>query len=38
MADCRDEQFEDTCAYVLNNPVRAGLCALAEDWPWSGSR
>ena len=21
--------------YVENNPVRAGLCAHAEDWPWS---
>ena len=33
-----DEQFEDTCAYVLNNPVRAGLCDEPADWPWSGSR
>lgn len=24
--------------YVLANPVRAGLCEHAEDWPWSGSR
>lgn len=22
-------------AYVMNNPVEAGLCANAEDWPWS---
>jgi putative transposase len=22
--------------YVLQNPVRAGLCAKAIDWPWSG--
>jgi REP element-mobilizing transposase RayT len=22
-------------AYVPNNPVRAGLCGRAEDWPWS---
>jgi hypothetical protein len=21
--------------YVPLNPVRAGLCATAEDWPWS---
>jgi putative transposase len=21
--------------YVLQNPVRAGLCAKAADWPWS---
>ena len=24
--------------YVLANPVRAGLCACVEDWPWSYSR
>ena len=24
--------------YVENNPVRAGLCAHAEDWPWSSAR
>jgi REP element-mobilizing transposase RayT len=24
--------------YVLNNPVRAGLCKTAADWPWSCSR
>jgi REP element-mobilizing transposase RayT len=33
-----DEQFEETCAYVLNNPVRAGLCNEPADWPWSGGR
>ncbi|HXR11800.1 MAG TPA: transposase, partial [Gaiellaceae bacterium] len=22
-------------AYVVNNPVEAGLCDLPEDWPWS---
>lgn len=26
------------CRYVLLNPVRAGLCARADEWPWSGSR
>ena len=26
------------CRYVLDNPVRAGLCATAADWPWSASR
>ncbi len=20
--------------YILNNPVRAGLCERPEDWPW----
>ena len=24
--------------YVLENPVRAGLCRTAADWPWSRSR
>ena len=24
--------------YVENNPVRAGLCAHPEDWPWSSAR
>jgi putative transposase len=33
-----DDEFEDTCTYVLGNPVRAGLCAGPGDWPWSGSR
>jgi len=32
----RDEQhFRATIEYVLDNPVRAGLCAEAKDWPWS---
>jgi putative transposase len=25
----------DVCAYVLLNPVKAGLCERAGDWPWS---
>ena len=29
------EHFDATVAYVLNNPVRAGLCVRAEDWQWS---
>ena len=33
-----DEELQDTCAYVLANPVRAGLCEQPADWPWSGSR
>jgi putative transposase len=24
-----------TAAYVANNPVRAGMCERAGDWPWS---
>lgn len=27
----------DACAYVLQNPVRAGLCDREEEWPWSYS-
>lgn len=26
------------CTYVLENPVRAGLCDSPEKWPWSGGR
>jgi REP-associated tyrosine transposase len=32
----RDDHFEASCLYVLENPVRAGLCKTASDWPWSG--
>jgi putative transposase len=31
-----DEHFEKTLEYVLDNPVRAGLCRVRDDWPWSG--
>ncbi len=34
----RELHFRRTCEYVLQNPVRAGLCAHAADWPWSGLR
>lgn len=27
-----------TARYIVLNPVRAGLCASAGDWPWSGYR
>ena len=31
-----DETYLDGArAYVLDNPVRAGLCESADDWPWS---
>jgi REP element-mobilizing transposase RayT len=32
-----EEYLYDACAYVLLNPVRAGLCDRVEDWPWSYS-
>jgi putative transposase len=31
-----ERHLENTCNYVLANPVRAGLCEYREDWPWSG--
>ena len=33
-----EEHLEATCRYVVLNPVRAGLCTNASDWPWSGPR
>jgi REP-associated tyrosine transposase len=33
-----DEYLATVCAYVIENPVRAGLCKRAADWPWSRSR
>jgi putative transposase len=32
----RDEDIPEVAAYILANPVRAGLCASPEDYPWSG--
>jgi REP element-mobilizing transposase RayT len=29
--------LEAACAYVLLNPVRAGLVAAAGDWRWAGA-
>lgn len=29
------EEWERIVKYVLNNPVKAGLCETWEDWPWS---
>ena len=34
----RDEQhLQAAITYVLQNPVRAGLCDHADDWQWSGA-
>ena len=30
-----ENYFGTVCRYVLENPVRAGLCETASDWPWS---
>ena len=32
------DELAAVCLYVVANPVRAGLCARAADWPWSGWR
>lgn len=31
------DYFVTLCRYVARNPVRAGLVAKAEDWPWSST-
>lgn len=33
-----DRRLLAACRYVMLNPVRAGLCAAADDWRWSGTR
>ena len=38
----REEQrrrgaFVDACAYVRENPVRAGLCVTWREWPFAGA-
>ncbi len=33
-----EETLATVYAYVMNNPVRAGLCATPEDWPWTYGR
>lgn len=30
--------FLTACRYVVRNPVRAGMVATAEEWPWSSYR
>ena len=31
-----DESYSEKWNYVVENPVRAGLVARAEDWPYAG--
>ena len=31
----KDSYLLELCRYVVLNPVRAGLCSEAADWPWS---
>jgi putative transposase len=33
-----EDYLYDACAYVILNPVKAGLCERVEDWPWSFNR
>jgi REP element-mobilizing transposase RayT len=33
-ADERGQQLSAKMNYIRQNPVAAGLCAKAEDWPW----
>ena len=28
----------EVCAYIVLNPVRAGVVRVPEDWPWSSYR
>ena len=32
-----EEYLFEACAHGVLNPVRAGLCDLAEEWQWSYS-
>lgn len=31
-----DDGYERSCLYVVENAVRAGMCAVWTDWPWCG--
>jgi REP-associated tyrosine transposase len=31
-----EEHLAEACRYVLENPVKAGVCKSPWDWPWSG--
>ena len=33
-----EDELERTCIYVMENPVRAGLCERADEWAWSRCR
>jgi REP element-mobilizing transposase RayT len=32
-----EEHYYATAAYIENNPVKAGLCNLPEEWPYSSA-
>ena len=31
-----EEYVYQAIAYIRGNPVKAGLCERADDWPWAG--
>ena len=33
-----ENELEQVCLYVMDNPVRAGLRKQRDDWPWSACR
>jgi REP element-mobilizing transposase RayT len=33
-----DAQFLETCRYIVQNPVRAGICNAPHEWRWSSYR
>jgi putative transposase len=33
-----EEHLQAAASYVLENPVRAGICESPADWPWSAIR
>jgi REP element-mobilizing transposase RayT len=33
-----EEENERICRYVINNPVKAGLCKRQEEWRWSSAQ
>lgn len=33
-----ERHYRKLCRYIVANPVRAGLCQDAADWPWTHSR
>jgi putative transposase len=30
-----DRHLQRACAYIAANPVKAGLCKTADEWPWT---
>jgi hypothetical protein len=32
-----DTHLENVVLYIHQNPVKAGLCQRAEEWPWSSA-